>query len=114
MSMEIRLLVWSVGLALLQALIAALGTVLTAGLLTGVGNRDDMPVLTGWAGRAHRAHRNMLESLLLFAPLILVAQAQDKFNAICINVISRERLRFLAAGRNHARGFHEGGLEEYK
>ena len=30
--------------------------------------------MTGWAGRAQRAHRNMLESLILFAILVLVAQ----------------------------------------
>jgi uncharacterized MAPEG superfamily protein len=34
-----------------------------------------MPELSGWTGRAARAHRNMLESLVLFAILVLVAQA---------------------------------------
>ena len=29
--------------------------------------------MTGWAGRAARAHRNLLESLILFAVLVLVA-----------------------------------------
>ena len=31
--------------------------------------------MTGWAGRAQRAHLNMLENLILFAILVLVAQA---------------------------------------
>lgn len=84
MPMEIKLLVWSVALALIQVVIAATGTVLTAGLVKGVGNRDDMPALTGWAGRAQRAHRNMLESLVPFAALVLIAQALGKFNAMTL------------------------------
>ena len=33
------------------------------------------PDITGWAGRAQRAHSNMLENLVLFAILVLVAHA---------------------------------------
>lgn len=84
MPMEIKYLVWSVALALVQVAIAATGTVLTAGLAKGAGNRDDMPVLTGWAGRAHRAHRNMIENLVLFATVVLVAQLFGKFNAMTL------------------------------
>jgi uncharacterized MAPEG superfamily protein len=40
-----------------------------------------MPVITGWAGRADRAHRNMTHSLLLFAILVLVAQIAGKLDA---------------------------------
>jgi uncharacterized MAPEG superfamily protein len=82
--MEIKFLLWSVALTFLQVVIAATGSVLMAGLPTAAGNRDDMPVLTGWAGRAHRAHRNMLESLVLFAVLVLVAQDLGKFNAMTL------------------------------
>jgi uncharacterized MAPEG superfamily protein len=28
--------------------------------------------MTGWAGRARRAHLNMIENLVLFAPLVLI------------------------------------------
>ena len=82
MPIEMQMLLWSVALAFVQVLVAASGTVLTAGLPVGVGNREDMPALTGWAGRAHRAHRNMLESLLLFSVLVLMAEALGKFNAM--------------------------------
>lgn len=84
MPMEIKLLVWSVALTIVQVAIAASGTVLTVGLVDGVGNRDNMPVFAGWVGRAHRAHRNMLESLVLFGLLVLVAQALGKFNAMTL------------------------------
>ncbi|MBA3834576.1 MAG: MAPEG family protein, partial [Sphingomonas sp.] len=44
------------------------------------GNRDRMPALTGWALRAQRAHINMLESLVVFAILVLVAQATGRLS----------------------------------
>jgi uncharacterized MAPEG superfamily protein len=46
-----------------------------------VGNRENLPAFEGWAGRAQRAHRNMLESLTIFAALVLVAQVAGKSNA---------------------------------
>src|SRR5690349_20291370 len=74
LSTELSLLVWSVILCLVQMMIAA-GTLHTqVGLPKLAGNRDDMPEATGLAGRAQRAHRNMLENLPLFAALVLIAQ----------------------------------------
>ncbi len=35
--------------------------------------REGLPEIKGWAGRAARAHRNMLESLVLFAVLVVAA-----------------------------------------
>src|SRR2546426_9163108 len=45
-----------------------------------VGIREGTPELTGWGGRATRAHRNMLENLVLFAALVLVAVTAGKTN----------------------------------
>lgn len=45
-----------------------------AGLTLAVGNRDDMPAPTPLAGRADRAAKNMLENLVLFAVVVLVAR----------------------------------------
>lgn len=52
------------------------------GLPTQAGNREKFPEVTGWAGRAVRAHRNMLESMVLFAALLLVAHVTGKANAM--------------------------------
>jgi uncharacterized MAPEG superfamily protein len=82
MSIELKLLVWSAALTLVQCLIAVTGAFLQVGLPMLAGNRDNMPVITGWGGRAERAHRNMLQSLMLFAVLVLVAQATGKLNAM--------------------------------
>ncbi len=80
MSHEVSLLVWSVALTFVQMLVSAAGAQGTVSLQTLVGNRDDMPPLTGWAGRARRAHLNMLENLPLFAALVLAAQVSSKLN----------------------------------
>jgi uncharacterized MAPEG superfamily protein len=63
------LLVWAVLLTFVQMLIAVSGAVLQVGLPTLAGNREGLAACTGWAGRAARAHRNMLESLVQFAAL---------------------------------------------
>ena len=81
MSLELELLVWSVALAFAQCLVAVLGAMLQVGLPTLAGNREKMPEITGWAGRAERAHRNMLQSLVLFAALVLAAQVTNKLDA---------------------------------
>ena len=80
MTLELKLLVWSTALALMQMLIALFATIAQVGLLPLVGNRENLPALEGWAGRAQRAHRNMLESLIVFAALVLVAQSAGKTN----------------------------------
>src|SRR5688572_20413004 len=79
---ELGLLVWTVILCIAQMLVAAATTQLQVGLPALAGNRDDMPALTGLAGRATRAHRNMLENLALFAAVVLVAHVTGHLNAI--------------------------------
>ena len=82
MTIELELLIWSTVLALIQMLIALLSAIAQVGLMTLVGNRENLAALDGWAGRAQRAHRNMLESLTIFAALVLVAQVAGKSNAV--------------------------------
>jgi len=73
MTPELMYLVWSAVLTFVLLVIAVAGATLEVGLPRLAGNRDGLPEMTGWAGRAARAHRNMLESLILFAVLVLVA-----------------------------------------
>ena len=81
MKPELTLLVYAVGLAFLQIVVAALLAAPQVGMPALLGNRDDMPALTGAADRARRAYQNMLESLLLFAALVLVAVVAGRTNA---------------------------------
>src|SRR5437868_8712464 len=78
---ELTLLVWAVLLTFVQMLIAVSGATLQVGLPTLAANREGLAPCTGWGGRAARAHRNMLESLVLFAALVLIAVAAGKTNA---------------------------------
>ncbi|HZT64066.1 MAG TPA: MAPEG family protein [Burkholderiales bacterium] len=80
MKPELNLLVWAAALTVVQVLVAVTGAFTQVGLMKLVGNRDDMPKMTGWAGRAERAHLNMLQNLVLFTALVLVAVATGKTN----------------------------------
>ena len=84
MTTELTLLIWSAVLTVVLAVIAVLGAMLQVGLPTLAGNREGMPEIGGWAGRAARAHRNMLENLVLFAILVLVAKAINISNAMTV------------------------------
>ncbi|HEX6295332.1 MAG TPA: MAPEG family protein [Burkholderiales bacterium] len=78
MKPELMLLAWAVLLAFVQMLVAVSGHTLQVGLPTLAGNREGLPPATGWAGRAARAHRNMIENLVLFAALVLIAAVANK------------------------------------
>ena len=80
MSTDLTLRVWAVALTLAQSVIAVAGAMLQVGPTALAGNRENLPPITGWADRAARAHRNMLENLVLFAALVLVAHAAGKAN----------------------------------
>lgn len=61
-------------LLLAASLIRARGWTLE-GTLLAMGNRDNLPAATPFAGRADRTARNTLENFALFAALALVAHA---------------------------------------
>jgi len=84
MKPELILLLWAVALTFAQMLVAVTGATLQVGLPMLAANREGLPPCTGWAGRAQRAHHNMLESLVLFAGLVLVAVVAGKTNAMTL------------------------------
>ncbi|OFZ83743.1 MAG: hypothetical protein A2W21_11755 [Betaproteobacteria bacterium RBG_16_66_20] len=81
MKPELSLLVWATLLTLVQAVVAVQGAMMQVGLPMLAGNREGMPEIRGWGGRAARAHRNMLENLVLFAALVLAAVIAGKTNS---------------------------------
>jgi uncharacterized MAPEG superfamily protein len=84
MKPELNLLVWAAALAVVQVLVAVMGAFNQVGLMKLVGNREGFPELLGWAGRAERAHLNMVLNLVLFAALVLVAVVAGKTNAMTL------------------------------
>src|SRR5713101_5463470 len=105
MKPELNLLVWSVVLTVVQMLVAAQAAFNKVGFMALVGNREGMPELTGWGGRATRAHRNMLENLVLFAALVLVAVTAGKTNDMTL--LGAQCLRRDLHRGNHL-GAHPG------
>lgn len=82
MSPDLKYLLFSTILAFVQVLVAAMGANQVVGLNTLAGNREGLGELTGWAGRAKRAHLNMIENMVLFTALVLIAVAAGKANAM--------------------------------
>ena len=80
MKPELTLLAWSVILAIVHMLIAVQGLVSTKGLMTAFGNRENLPELPGWAGRAVRANENMAQNLVVFAAVVLSVVAIGQTN----------------------------------
>jgi uncharacterized MAPEG superfamily protein len=81
MTTDMIMLIASAALCILLALPYTMGFIATRGLLTVAGNREDFPAGTGWIGRSHRAHLNMVENLVPFAALVLAAAATGKADA---------------------------------
>lgn len=81
MKPELYWLTWAVALTFAQVLVAVGGATLQVGLPALAGNREGLGACTGWAGRAARAHHNMLENMVLFTALVLVAVAAERANS---------------------------------
>lgn len=82
--MEFTMLLWATILYVAQILIAALAADIQNGLAWGLGNRDVIPELPGWGGRAKRAHVNMAESLLPFACLVFIAHSTGRLGELSV------------------------------
>ena len=84
MKPELMWLVWAAALTVVQMLVAVSAATLQVGLPALAGNREGLAPCSGLAGRAQRAHHNMLESLVLFAALVLIAVLSERTNAMTL------------------------------
>jgi len=81
MSIEMKILAWSIVLGLVHVLVAASLSTAQRGLLWNTGPRDGVPApLTGLAGRLDRASRNFLETFVFFAAAVLMLAFLQKGN----------------------------------
>ena len=81
MSPDLKYLLYSTILAFAQVLFAATFANQSVGLTTLAGNREGLGEMAGIAGRARRAHLNMMENMVVFGALVLIAAAAGKANA---------------------------------
>lgn len=72
---ELEMLLWSVVLYFLQVLLPSTAIDVKEGTAYGLSNRDTAITNSAWVSRAERAFRNMAESLLPFACLVLIAHS---------------------------------------
>jgi uncharacterized MAPEG superfamily protein len=82
MTTDLWMLVWTAVLCLVLPLPYGVARTTTpGGTAWAFGNREADFAFPVWAGRAERAHRNLLENLAPFAILVLVAHLTGKANA---------------------------------
>ncbi|MEN3974192.1 MAPEG family protein [Emcibacter sp. SYSU 3D8] len=74
-SAELTILVWSVILTFVLILVPATQSVLVNGMKVMTGPRDNLPEPGVVNKRLRRLAANMIENLVLFAPLVLAAAA---------------------------------------
>jgi uncharacterized MAPEG superfamily protein len=92
---ELRMLAYSATLCVLLAVPYTLGLIVERGLPALAGNREGFAPGTGWIGRAQRAHRNLVESLLPFTALalaVVVANHTNDTTALAVRLFFYARL----------------------
>ena len=72
MSIELKMLLFTVGLFFVQLVAQVVAEVLQHGMAYAVSARDEWKNPTGFASRIERAYFNLLETMPAFAALVLV------------------------------------------
>ena len=80
MSTALMYLVWTALMTVLMWIPYTLQMIVGQGLMAAVGNRDNVKPMAPWAERCKRAHLNAVENLVVFAALVLAAQASGHVN----------------------------------
>jgi len=75
MTVELTMLTWVAALHSIMWVPYILNAVMVRGLIAAVGYPDDPKPLAPWAERMKKAHYNAVENIVLFATLVLVANA---------------------------------------
>lgn len=81
MSIELKMLLFTVALFFVQLVAQILAELIQHGIGYAVSPRDDWKNPTGVAGRIERSYFNLLETLAPFAALVIVVQFTGNANA---------------------------------
>jgi uncharacterized MAPEG superfamily protein len=82
MTIELKILAWSVVLGLVQIILSAHAASLQVGYRYTATAREARPPLTGVAGRLERALRNFLETFPLFAAAVLLVHVAGRHGSL--------------------------------
>src|SRR5215218_11130679 len=80
MAVELKILLWSAILGLVQILLAAGLANRQRGIRWNLGPRDEAKPITGVAGRLERAFANFQETFPIFAVAVIVCGVLAKYN----------------------------------
>ncbi len=80
MTSELTSLIWVTALTAILWIPYTLNTIAVRGLMVAVGYPADPKPLAGWAQKMKAAHANAVENLVVFAALVLIADAAGVSN----------------------------------
>ena len=84
MTPELNLLLWSTVLTFVLIMIPAGEALRRNGAKAQGGARDDLPEPSIFNKRATRLYKNMLENMVLFAPLVLITHVTESSNSMTL------------------------------
>ncbi|MCH8302078.1 MAG: MAPEG family protein [Proteobacteria bacterium] len=84
MTSELMSLTWVTTLTALMWMPYILNLIAVRGLVDAVGYPEDPKPLSPWAAKMKAAHSNAVENLVVFAALVLIANAADVSNAVTV------------------------------
>jgi uncharacterized MAPEG superfamily protein len=84
MTSELMSLTWVTTLTAIMWMPYILNMIVVRGLVDAVGYPDDPKPLSPWAAKMKRAHANAVENLVVFAALVLIANAAGVSNDITV------------------------------
>ena len=80
MTSELLSLTWVTALTAVLWMPYVLNIIVVRGLLDAVGYPDDPKPMSGWAAKMKAGHSNAIENLVVFATLVLIANAAGVSN----------------------------------
>ena len=84
MTSELMSLTWVTTLTAITSMPYILNLIAVRGLVDAVGYPDDPKPLSPWAAKMKAAHSNSVENLVVFAALVLIADAANVSNATTV------------------------------
>ncbi len=84
MTSELLSLTWVTALTAIMWMPYILNMIAVRGLMDAVGYPEDPKPLSGWAAKMKAAHSNAIENLVVFAALVLIADAANISNATTV------------------------------
>ena len=84
MTSELMSLTWVTTLTAVMWMPYILNMIAVRGLVDAVGYPDDPTPLSAWAAKMKAAHANAVENLVVFAALVLIANAAGVSNATTV------------------------------